>query len=516
MLGGGAAILVSLTPAVGQQATTTQRTTQQTQASTQQATVQQTTVASTVVQQTPSQQLITQQALRNPARQVGQLTTGQQTGTGTGLSITLDYLSSLRHDDNLRLTDPSLGSTTWWENTLALGVLRQTPDSTLTFDLSGLYRVANEPILGTDSEFVDPFTQLTYQRTRANSQLALLAEYRERDLAFNRSLTDTNLDGVIDASDVIGTIGDQVDTRGRLDWETGLNDPLGFRFTYNHFERRYTNTIDPNLFDNETDVYSATALFAFTPVLQGNLRIGYTDFEAEDSVQTDRQTTVVSTGLTYDVSPITTISADIGYSQVDDTQRATNTNDVTEDFVWSFVWNKALPDGDADIALDQTFGVNGTRTNAVFGRSYQRANQVLSFNAGLTRGPFDEVTPIGRIDYSYQLTSSRIGAAIQRRVGTSTQSVETRQTLAFLTYDYFINPLSALSFSVDFIDQEDEGTGSSNPRQRGTFNASYSRVITKDWAVNIGYQYEMDDQNGFKADSNSVFLTLGRRFTLQP
>lgn len=515
ILGGGTALIISLTPAVGQQASTTQ-TTQQTQASTQQTTVQQTTVASTLVQQTPSQQLITQQALRNPARQVGRASTGQQTGTGTGLSITLDFLSSLRHDDNLRLTDPSLGSTTWWENTLALGILRQTPDSTLAFDLSGLYRIANEPIIGTDSEFVDPFTRLTYQRTRANSQLDLLAEYRERDLAFNRSLTDTNLDGVIDASDVIGTIGDQVDTRGRLDWQTGLNDPLGFRFTYDHFERSYTNTIDPNLFDNSTDVFSATALFQFSPVLQGNLRVGYTEFVADDSVRTDRQTTVISTGATYSISSITSVSANIGYSQVDDTQRTTNTSDVTEDFVWGFAWNKTLPDGTADIFLDQTFGVNGSRTNATFGRSYQRANQALSFNAGFTRGPFDEVTPIGRIDYSYQLTSSRIGAAIQRRVGTSTQSVETRQTLAFLTYDYFINPLSALSFSIDYIDQEDEGTGSSNPRQRGTFNASYSRAISKDWAMNIGYQYEMDDQSGFKADSNSVFLTLGRRFTLQP
>jgi len=113
VLGGGTALIISLTPAVGQQASTTQTTAQQTQASTQQTTVQQTTAASSVVQQTPSQQLITQQALRNPARQVGLATVGQQTGTGTGLSITLDYLSSLRHDDNLRLTDPSLGSTNW-------------------------------------------------------------------------------------------------------------------------------------------------------------------------------------------------------------------------------------------------------------------------------------------------------------------------------------------------------------------------------------------------------------------
>ncbi|WP_209507436.1 MULTISPECIES: hypothetical protein [unclassified Ruegeria] len=511
-LGAGVVFAISLAPASGQQAPTSL----QTLSASKQTTLQQTTVPSTQTQQTPSLQLISQQAQRNPARQVGLLTTGQQTGTGTGLTVTLDYLSSLKHDDNLRLTDPSLGSTTWWENTLYLSVLKQTTDSTLSFDLSGLYRIANEPIIGTEHSFSDPFSRLSYQRVRANSRLSLLAQYRERDLAFNRSLTDINLDGIIDAADVIGTVGDQINTRGNLDWETGLNDPLGLRFTYNHNERTYSNTISPSLFDNSSDDYAATVFLRASPVFQNNLRISYTDYTADDAVQTDRQTTTVSTGVTYNVSSITTINANIGYTQVDDTQRVSNISNVTENFVWSFSWNKSLPDGSANILLDQTFGVNGVRTNTTFGRSFQLTNGVFGFNVGFTRGPFDEVTPIGQIDYSYQLASSQIGAKIQRRVGTSTQSIETRQTVVFLTYDYFINPVSALNFSVNFVDQENDGSGPSNPRQRGTFDASYTRAITKDWALNVGYQYEMDDQNGFKATSDSVFLTLGRRFTLKP
>lgn len=518
-LGGGVAFAISLMPAFGQQAQLPQAPIPQTTAqptTSAQTTLQQTTVPSTVVQQTPSQQLITQQALRNPARQVGLPATGQATGIGSGLSVTLDYLTSFKHDNNLRLTDPSLGSTTWWENTLALSVLRQASDSSLALDLSGLYRIANEPIIGTESSFSDPSALLTYQRTRSNSQLGLLLEYREQDLAFNRSLTDTNFDGIIDSADVIGTVGDQVNTRAGLNWAVGLNAPLGFQFDYSHRERSYKNTIDPSLFENRSDIYTATTLFRISPILQGNLRVNYEDFSADDSVQTDRQTTTISVGGTYNISTTTTVTANAGYTQVDDTERATNTNNVTEDFVWNFSWNKALSDGNADIQIDQIFGVNGSRINATAGRSYQRPNGSLSFNAGFTRGPFDEVTPIGQIDYSYRLPNSRIGATIQRRVGTSTDSLETRQTLAFLTYDYVINPVSALSFSIDVIDQETEGSGASNPRTRGTFSASYSRAITRDWAMNLGYQYERDDQNGFTASSSSVFLTLGRRFILKP
>ena len=71
-------------------------------------------------------------------------------------------------------------------------------------------------------------------------------------------------------------------------------------------------------------------------------------------------------------------------------------------------------------------------------------------------------------------------------------------------------------FGVNFIDQESEGPVGSNPRQRATFDASYTRAITNDWAMTMGYQYEMDDQNGFEATSNSLYITLGRQFFLKP
>ena len=472
-------------------------------------------VPQTIAQQPPSQQLITQQARRNPARRIG-APGRRQAGTGQGLSVTLDYLSSLRHDNNLRLTDPSFGSTTWWENTLALGVVNQTADATLTFDLSGLYRIANEPIIGTESEFADPFSQLTYQRVRADSSFDALLEYRERDLAFNRSLTDINLDGVIDAADVTGTVGDQIDSRGNLDWRVGINDPIGFRFAYNRWERRYQDTLDPDLFDNTSDDFALTTFFRINPVLQGNLRRAYIYFQAEDAVRTDRRTTIATVGATYDVSATTSVSGNIGYSQVDEKQRTFGTDTLTEDYVASFAWNRTLPDGSADIFLDRTFGVNGSRTNATFGRNFQRPNGSLNFNVGVTRGPFGETTPIGQLDYVHRLRNSQIGARIQRRVGTSTQSVETRENIGFVTYDYFINPLSALSFTYNFIDQKDEGPGPANSRERSDFTVAYSRAITNDWAVTMGYQYETDAQNAFDADSSSLYLTLGRRFLLKP
>ncbi|TMV07018.1 hypothetical protein FGK63_12955 [Ruegeria sediminis] len=546
-LAGGAASIIAVAPAIGQQyptqvpaqvASGQQLTAPQVlgqqpqvpgqqsagqQSSDQQSSGQQSSGDLTTLQQTPGQQAsaqliqnpVVRQLAQNPARRLarpGLL----QTGVGRGPSVTLDYLSTFRYDDNLRLTDPSLGSTTRWENILGLGVVNQTPNSTLTFDLSGLFRIYDEPVLGSDTEFVDPFTRFSYQRDSANSQFGAALEYRETDLNFSRSLTDINLDGIIDSSDITTSAGIRTATFGNLDWQTGINDPLGFQFGYFHRERDYRDTTDPNLFNNRTDNFSVAALMRYSPVLQGNVRLSYEEFKAEDTVQTDRNTTTLSTGVSYDVSSVTTVNADIGIRQVDETFRALNTNSVTEDYVALFTWSKALPDGTANAVLDHTFGVNGSRTSATVGRSYQRANGSLDFNVGLTEGPFGETTWIGDLGLLYSLNTSQFAARLQRRVGTSTQSRETRQTLAYLAYDYFINPISAVSFSLDFADQEDEGPGAANPRQRANFTAAYTRAITNDWAMSFGYQHQFDDQGGTTASGNSVYFTLGRQFTLKP
>ncbi len=513
-LASGAACVMSFAPAAGQQTSNQQTTGQQT--TSQQTTGQQTPNQLTSNQQTPSQQLIRQRALQNPARRLA-LPAGQQLGTGEGLSVTLDYLSTFRYDDNLRLTNPSLGSTSRWENLLGIGVVNQTPDSTLTFDLSGLIRIYDEPVLGSDTEFNDPLTRLTYLRDRANSRFSGLLEYRSTDLNFNRSLTDINQDGIIDAGDVVISSGDRADGRINLDWQTGLNDPLGFQLTYNRYERTYTNTTDPDLFDNEYDDFAATVLLRFSPVLQGNVSLGYIGYTAEDQERTDRKTTTLSTGISYDVSAVTTINADIGVTQVDETLRTFNTNTVDEDYVARFSWFRELPDGSVNALLDHTFGVNGARTNATVGRDFQRPNGSFDFNIGLTHGPFGETTVIGDLNYVYTVNRSQITATAQRRVDTSTQSRETRQTLAYFAYDYFINQDSALSLSIDYVDQEEEGPGPTDPLSRTNITAAYTRAITKDWAMTLGYQYLIDEQRqSAQATGSSIYFTLGRRLFLKP
>ena len=453
----------------------------------------------------------------------GQQTTGQpggqQAGTGSGLSVIFDYTTTFRYDDNLGLNNPSLGSTTRWENRFGLGVVSQTPDSLLSFDLSGLHRYSDRPTFGSNSEFADPSARLAYTRNSANSRVSGLAEYREIDLTFNRALTDLNQDGVIDAGDIVVDNGTRVDTRADLTWQTGINDPLGFLFDYSRRERDYQNTTDLSLFDNQTDRYSLTALLRISPVLQGDVRVDYTEYSAADIPLTDRQTTTITTGATYNVSPVTTISGRIGATRVEETLRAVPLSTDDEGFVASLSWTKILPNGTVNAQIDQSFGRNGDRTTAQAGRSFTLPTGTFGFNLGITEGPAGETTAIGDVNYTHRLSTSQITALLRRRVATSTQSRETRETLARLGYDYFINSLSRASFGVNYVEQESEGIGLSNRRQRANFNASYTRALTQDWNMTVGYEYRINDNSNSvsgSASGNSVFVTLGRQFVLKP
>lgn len=452
-----------------------------------------------------------------PLLPTGQLAQPGLPPGGSGLSVTLDYLSTFRYDDNLGLDNPSLGSTTRWQNSFALGVINETPDSLLTFDLSGLHRFSDEPTVGSGSSFDEPNLSLGYTKNSANSLFSGNARYRETDLTFNQALTDINQDGVIDAADIVVDTGTRVRSSAGLNWQTGINDPLGLTFNYNHFKNEFRDTNDPSLFDNQTNNYSATASLWLSQVLQSNIRLAHTDFTAQDTPQTDRQTTTLTTGVTYDISPVTTIRANVGATRIDETLRATSVNTVDESFVANFAWVRALTNGTIDAQVDQTFGINGDRINAMAGRSLSLPNGSLAFNIGLTHGPFGEVTPIGDIRYTHTLSSSQITATLRRQVGTSVQSTETRATLASLNYDYFINSISSASFSVNYVEQADEGTGPTNRRKRTNLNASYTRAITSDWNATVGYVYRIEDTAGAgRADGNSVFMSLGRQFVLRP
>lgn len=441
----------------------------------------------------------------------------QASGTGSGFSATLGLSSTLRYDDNLGLDSPSLGSTSRWENSLNLSVVKETQIERLTFDLGGILRAIDEPVFGSDFGFKDPRVALSYARDTGNSLLQAGASYREQEIRFNEAYSDINSDGVIDAGDLVIDQGQRQRSNANLTLRTGINDPLGFQLRLSHREVDYSGVINPDLFYNRSDKVDATAFFQVSPVIQGNATLSYTDFSADDVPQTDRQTSVFKVGATFEISPTDTLDASIGRTRIEETvgvgPSVTTTDNGTN---VNLAYSRQLANGSIGAFANHDIGVNGERTTISASRSIPLASGNLDFSLGATRGPFGETTPIGSLAYNYNLPTGRISADITRSVGSSTQNNEVRQTRARINYLHTINSISSVSFGVSYAEQIDTGNTSATDRVRANVNASYSHSLTQDWTLTTGVSHRFLDELGSSASGDTLFITLDRLFTLKP
>ncbi|MGR3762403.1 hypothetical protein ACUXV3_20055 (plasmid) [Roseobacteraceae bacterium NS-SX3] len=442
---------------------------------------------------------------------------GQQAaGTGSGYSITLGFETGFRYNDNLGLNTPSRGSTWRWENRLNLGILNETQTDRFSFDLAGLLRMVEEPGFDLDTGFTDPEARLSYSRDTGNAQASFFASYAESELRFSEITGDVNLDGVIDAGDLVVDTGTRERSRISGELRTGINDPLGFSLSASHREVDYRDTTDPSLFFNRTDRVSAGVSLRLSPVLQADLQAAYIDYEDEASPPVDRQTREFSAGLTYEMSPRTTLTVRGGQARIEETVgTAPQTIDTGRTASIALVHD--LKNGSASASFDRGFGTNGSRTTVLLGRAMELPNGTLGLSLGSSRGPFGDTTAVGSIDVSYNLANSRLQGSLRRDVGTSTQRNELRETRARLAYLYDLSSISSLGLTVNYVDQTNVVPNLGTDRTRANINASYSQALTQDWSMTAGVEHRILEEAGTpRASDNAVIFSLNRQFVLRP
>ena len=78
-----------------------------------------------------------------------------------------------------------------------------------------------------------------------------------------------------------------------------------------------------------------------------------------------------------------------------------------------------------------------------------------------------------------------------------------------------ITEQSRLGLSLDLADTGGGAGVAGSLRQ--TVTASYSQDLAADWQLTAGYQFRsLDTSTADRADANSVYLTISRKFTLRP
>lgn len=457
-----------------------------------------------------------------------------------GPVLTFGIASTLSATDNYDLRPDDAESAELFDTELSLGYRNRRANDTLSLDLSGVLR-AIEPPRGANT-VDDRSARIGYQRQGVNSALSFGANYsfsavEARD-PFDRGgrfgeddpfSEDEDLDeDLLDETDLTQDRGDREQIGTRFRFETGLNDPLGVVLTADYNERSFTDTTDPDLFDSEVLTLSGTTRLTLSPVTETRLVLRYRDYSADDTEQTDRQTSSVNLGLTQALSPVDTLDVSLGFQRIETEESVVlgglpvaivgpRRSETETGVIGDLTLTRELTRGTIGTTFNVDESENGRTATLRVNRALPLPRGSISLSLGATSNVEDTLVPVGSLDFTHEMPRSTLTASLQRQVRTSDRSNELRTTSVEVGYDYEINSLSGIGLSANFAEVAGSGGPAVDDTSRADLRATYRRDLTRDWQLSTGYEYRIREESDVgEATSNRVFLTLQRNFAVRP
>ncbi len=438
-------------------------------------------------------------------------------GPAGGLQVDLGISSKLTVDDNFNLQPDSDGTSTILDNTLTFGLSSITGTQEFILTGSGVLRYANFPV-GSESGFEDPNLRARYEIESANSRLTATGRYHHVDRDFLNPFAVAQEEQLL--GDLFAGGGTRTTRNAAVTYETGINAPLGFIATATYDDKSFSDAAklsDPELIDTTTDSVDATVSMKVSPVTVMRFNAGVIQYDAEDSVQTSRQTVNYSVGVTRDINPILRVDARIGRTEVDtDTTGGSTDRSGTNG---ALTLTRQLQNGSVYASFDSTVNQNGTRKSLTFGRDMDLKLGTLRAAAGLTETPAGSTKYNARIAFDRQMKSSDITIRINQFVTTNDLSEDVLSTRIGVNYGYDITSISRLGLSLNYGRTEGADSGSTRSTvERTNLRATYSYALTRDWGLTGGVSLRELSNSSATGDatSHSVFLTLDRNFTFRP
>lgn len=422
-----------------------------------------------------------------------------------GTLLTFGIETKLSVSDNYNLVPVAPGTSTVLDTTLSFGYLTETATDRFAFNIDGVLRGSDLPGAGSDFRFDDPSLTISYDHEGANSRLSVSVDYNRANLDFLDPFKFIE-DGVL-----INGTGNRDILSAKVNFDTGINDPLGFGIELSHRALDYSNTTDPNLSNTLKDTAAITARLRLSPVLNSRIKLSQENYSADDLVSTDRKTRGLSFGATYEITPVTTLDFELGAEKITEAVAGTSRGSFG-----SVNLTRALANGTAGLLLDRSFSPEGGRTTITVNRSMELPNGTLAFSLGATKGELGGTGIVGSINYGQALPQGDLTASLNRTVINNTDGNDVLTTKAVLGFKMPTTAISSLSFDVDYVQVEDVGSGGTQTSDRTSLRASYTRELTADWNLSAGYEHQNRFTEGTgTAQSNTVFMSLGREFSIR-
>jgi hypothetical protein len=362
---------------------------------------------------------------------------------------------------------------------LSFGLTSATRVSSLAFNAAGKFRIAQGPDFdGTEAEFTEPEVGLSYARRGANADLSFSGRYRESDVAFLRPLddfidSDGNLDLPEDLEDLNGN-GTRRNLRANAALNWGRNGPVGFGLSGGYSIIDYSNASSASLVDSRRANVGANFRVEIAPATDATAGLRFATFDDDDPTSSRRNTYGLNLGLSRAV----------------------------DNGLWSVGFN--LSDTE-----------DGTQTGVNIGREMALPRGNLSASVGVTAGAEGGLDLTGSLGYSQALTGlGRVNASLTRAITQGTDDTERLLTALSLGYSHTLSRLS--SVNVNVLASESEDTATNLATRNASLGVSYSRSLTRDWGMNLGYRHRIRDEDGApSANSDSFFLTIRRDFEIK-
>lgn len=439
----------------------------------------------------------------------------------SGTRLTFDIEQRLESTDNLALDLVSAGTTTSATTQLSFGLTSATRTQQFALHGGAALRLVNRPGSATDTLIDDPNLRLSYARQGAHSALEFSASYRRSELDFLNAFENIiNDDGEIELP---GDFGDLTSTGIRESYganaslEIGSDAPFGVTFSLGLSGLNYTAITDPDLYDNETVTYGVAARLRFSAITEGTVSLKQSEYDAEDTVLTARSTTTLSFGIKHALSKVLDLDALVGHTVVDTNETVALVTTTTRETGVSgqIGLTYDLPNGSASTKISAKTNQDGTRLGFDIGRKLDLRHGSLSANMGITRLEDQDPELTASLSWLQELPNGRLNARLRRSVSTDSSDSDTLNTAMVLGYSHDLNRISGLNFNLSYAVTDE--TGPDNQTEQISFSTSYRRALTRDWDINVGYAYQMRDEDTVgRADSQSVFLTLSRSFEWWP
>ena len=420
--------------------------------------------------------------------------------------VTLGFGTRVLLDSNRDLDSESPGSTFEIAEQLSFGLITESGGRNLNLFASTELLYVDEP-QGTSFGFDNPRVRLSYFNEAANADISLSARYsrsRVSDaLYFDGSTSD----------DLATDQGDVAIYGASLGFRIGTQNPVGFGFDASLFEREYIDTIDPDLSDFSSRSLGLSALMTFSPTTNGSFSTVWDSSETDNRQQLERESFAYSFDVTHELRRALILDASIGYRTEDTTEFGFTTR--TEGIIGNLGAIQEMGNGSVFGDIDYDHSDSEDVVELEVGRSFDFDDGFLSASLKLRDGSESGTQLLGSLDYQKELRNGSVNAFFNQDVSENEDDEDVKYSSLGFGYTQGLTSVSDMNLSLLLSRSEDGGRGDVEQHDRADFTATYSRDLTQDWDMSLGYRYRLSDEEFSPvATSNAIFFNISRNLAL--